>query len=149
MIQPRQLETQPRIRNPRRAKSATKTRIVHNSRARYTSIVRVCAVLGVVLASLMGYVMLTSNMTSLTYAVAKAHHDREALQEQTARLDDQLAALRSDERLAKVASKLHMHEAQQFAVIKLTPVVADDSTRIPVLSSIAGWFGGSPHARER
>jgi hypothetical protein len=152
MIQPRYLERQPppRIPNPRSAKNASQTRKVRNNRARYTSLVRMGGVLFVALALLMGYVMLTSNMTSLTYAVAKAHHDREALEEQTARLDDKLIAMRSDERLAKLAAKLGMHEPAQFAVVKLTaPAVAHRG--FPVFASLAGWFGTGtgPQPRER
>lgn len=142
MIQPRFLETpqKPRIANPRSARNASQTRKVRNHRARYTSLARVGAVLAVALVLLMGYVMLTSNMTSLTYAVAKAHHDREQLTEETARLDDRLIAMRSEERLAKVAAKLGMHEPAQFAVVKLsTPTLARHG--FPVFASLAGWFG--------
>lgn len=150
MIQPQYIESQPRIRNPRSARTATKTRIVRNSRARYTALFRVCMVLGVVLVSLLGYVMLTSNVTSLSYAVAKAHQQRDDLQEETARLDDRIASLRSDERLAHVASKLGMHDPQQFAVVQLgLPSVANSGGFAP-WSSVAGWFGGgTPHARAR
>ena len=140
MIQPRFLEEQPRIANPRSARNASQTRKVRNQRARYTSLTRVGAVLAVALVLLMGYVMLTSNMTSLTYAVAKAHHDREVLSEETARLDDRLIAMRSEERLAKVAAKLNMHEPAQFAVVKFqTPALARHA--FPVFASLAGWFG--------
>ena len=139
MIQPKFLELKPRIANPRSAKNASATRKVRNHRARYTALTRVGGVLTVALVLLMGYVMLTSNMTSLTYAVAKAHHDREALQEQTARLDDRLIAMRSDERLAKMASKLGMHEPAQFAVVKLEPP-ALARRDFPVFASLAGWL---------
>ena len=149
MVQPQFVE-QPRIRNPRSARTATKTRIVRNSRARYTAIFRVCMVLGVVLVSLLGYVMLTSNVTSLSYAVAKAHQQRDDLQEQSARLDDRLALLRSDERLARVATKLGMREPQQFALVRLgTPPVANGGG-FAAWTAIAGWFGSStPRARAR
>lgn len=150
MIQPQYIESRPRIKNPRSARTATSTRIVRNSRARYNAIFRVCTVLGVVLVSLLGYVMLTSNVTSLSYAVAKAHQQRDDLQEETARLDDRIAVLRSDERLARVASKLGMHEPQQFAVVQLgLPSVAND--RFSPWLSVAGWFGGggAPRVRAR
>ncbi|MDP9024696.1 MAG: hypothetical protein M3N13_04915 [Candidatus Eremiobacteraeota bacterium] len=142
MIQPQFLDDRQRIRNPRTARNATKTRIVRNSRARYTAILRVCMVLGVVLVSLLGYVMLTSNVTSLTYSVAKAHHQREALLEDTSRLDERIAALRSQDRLASVAAKLGMHESQQFALVTLGVPTIARSGSFPMLSSIAGWFGG-------
>lgn len=142
MIQPQFFDERARIRNPRSARTATKTRIVRNSRARYVGIFRVCAVLGVVLVSLLGYVMLMSNMTSLTYSVAKAHQHREALQEETARLDDRIAALRSEDRLAAVAAKLGMRESQQFALVKLDLPPVARTGGLPMLSTIAGWFGG-------
>lgn len=150
MIQPQFFDDRKRIRNPRRARIATKTRIVHNSRARYSAIWRVCGVLGVVLVALLGYVMLMSNMTSLTYSLAKAHHEREVLQQQTARLDERLSTLRSQERLAAVAAKLGMHEPQQFALVSLETAPAVREGSVPMLSSIAGWFGGgSPPALAR
>ena len=149
MIQPQVFETHPRIRNLRSAKNATQTRIVRNARARYTAIFRVGATLGGVLVMLMGYVMLTSNVTSLTYSVAKAHADRDALQEQTARLDDRLAALRSQERLAAVAAKLGMRDPDRFASVRIAPPTLAQNRVIPVFSSIAEWFGDtSPRVRE-
>jgi cell division protein FtsL len=150
MIQPQYIDAQPRIRNPRSARTATKTRIVRNSRARYTAIFRVCGVLGVVLVLLLVYVTATSNVTSLTYAVAKAQLQRETLQEDTARLDDRIASLQSEERLATVAAKLGMHEPQQFALVRLgVPRIARNG-HFPMWTSIAGWFGsGAPQTRAR
>ena len=149
MIQPRQIEMQPRIRNVRSARNATETRITRSGRARYANLIRVSAVLGCVLAMLMGYVMLTSNVTSMTYAIAKAQQDRDALREDTARLDDRLTSLRSDERLSKIATRLGMHEPKQFALVSLGVPVAQTPSRFAVLSSLTGWFGRSPHTRER
>ena len=146
MIQPQVFHERQRIRNPRSARTATKTRIVRNSRARYVGIIRVCSGLGLLLFAFLGYVMLTSNVTSLTYAVARAHHQREALQEETARLDDRIAALRSQERLAAIAAKLGMHESQQFALVTLGAPPVARANAFPVLSSIAGWFGGGSPA---
>ena len=151
MVNPRQLEAEPRIRNPRSARTATETRIVRNGRARYASIVRVSAVLGVVLAMLMGYVMLTSNITSMTYTLADAREQRDALQEQTSRLDDRLADLRSEERLASIARQLHMHEPQQFALVTLDrPVVAQaNDPHLPAFFSLAGWLHHNAHPQVR
>ena len=129
-----------RITNPRRARTATKNRIVQNNRARYTGLMRVGMVLGITLAALMSYVMLTSNMTQLTYSLAKAQHQREQLQEQTVRLDEQLATLQSDDRLAGIAAKLGMKDPQQFALVKLQLGGAAKS-KFPVFDSIAGIFG--------
>ena len=136
----------PRIANPRTARNATQRRIVKNSRARYRSLVRVAAVLGLVLVGLMAYVMLTSNMTSLTYSLARAQSQKEALLAETARLDDKIATMRSDERLAAIARKLNMRDAQLFAVVHLD-APPNETTKFPVFDSIAGWF--TPNARPK
>lgn len=127
--------------NVRTARHATTRRVKRASRARYTGLLRFCAVLAVVLLGLMTYVMLTSRLTGLNYAVAKAQHERAVLQSQTARLDDRIAALSSDDRLARVAARLHMQDPQQFALVTLPPRVqpAPDS-RLAFLSTLTGFF---------
>jgi cell division protein FtsL len=133
-----------RIANPRSARTATHKRIVKKSRARYRGILRVCAVLAIVLATLMTYVMLTSNETSLSYALEKTEAQRAKLEETNARLDDRIAVLESDQRLAGVAAKLGMHEPQHFAVVRVSsPAIETARTRFPVFASIAGLFGGA------
>ncbi len=139
-------QPKPRIPNPRTARNATQKRIVKTHRARYGALVRVGAVLALVLTGLMAYVMLTSNVTSLTYAVAKAHHERDLLQQQTARLDDQIATARSDERLATMARKLKMSDPQLFAVVHLTPTETA-TTHLAVIDSIASWFTSTPRTQ--
>jgi hypothetical protein len=141
MIAPRRLEPPKRIANARAARGATHRRIDMKSRARYAGVARVFAVLVVVLLFLMGYVVLTSSLTGLSYAVAKARHDRAELQAETMRLDDRIAALSSDDRLSALAARMNMHEAQQFAVVTLPSVkaVADDA-HVASLPSLAGLF---------
>jgi phage shock protein A len=141
MVQPRFIE-RPRLRNPRAARNATQRRTVHKTRARYTGIARIAAVLACVLVLLMAYVVLTSSLTGLSYAVASAQQQREALEEETMRLDDRIAALRSDDRLSAIAARLGMHEAQRFAYVQLPSQreVASKQQRFAVLSSIAGLF---------
>jgi hypothetical protein len=114
---------------------------MHKSRARYSNITRVSAAIGGLLFLFMIYVLLTSTLTGLSYAVAKARHQRETVQEETMRLDDQIAALRSDDRLSAVAARLKMIEPERFAVIRLSrPPIALDRPRVAVLSSLAGFF---------
>ncbi len=130
-----------RIANPRAARGATQRRIVRKSRARYTGVVRVSTALTGVLALLMGYVVLTSTLTGLSYAVATARAQREALQEESMRLDDRIAALRADDRLSVLAARLGMREPQSFAVVRVeAPTVARVRSRFPMLSSLAGFF---------
>jgi len=88
----------------------------------------------------MGYVVLTSSLTGTSYALAKARAQREALQEETMRLDDRIAALRSDERLSELAARLGMSEPRRFAVVRIEPAPRVARTRFPVLSSLAGFF---------
>jgi hypothetical protein len=89
----------------------------------------------------MSYVVLTSSLTGLSYAVSKARTQREALQEETMRLDDRIAALRSDDRLATLAARMGMRDPQRFAVVRIDPPrVARVRPRFPVLSSLAGFF---------
>ena len=133
-------QARPRLRNVRTAKHATHLRKTHASRARYTSLVRFSGVLGVVLVGVMTYVMLIANLTSLNYAVARADRQRSSLQAETARLDDRLAALRSDDRLSRMAAALHMREPQQFALVTLPPAAPQGQSKL-FLSSLASWFG--------
>lgn len=100
---------------------------------------RICVVLGVLLTLLMAYVVLTSSLTGLSYAVARGQHDREALQEETMRLDDRIAQLRSDDRLAAIAARLGMHDPQQFAMVRITaPRAVEQHTHFAMLSSLVG-----------
>jgi hypothetical protein len=139
----------PRIANPRRARSAAQTRYGKTTRAAYGGLIRTGAVLGLALFALMGYVMLTSSMTSLSYAVARAHHERDLLQQDTARLDDRLAVMRSDERLAAMAKRLGMREPQTFALVTLAPT-QPVATHFPVFDKITGWLAVvTPHRRVR
>jgi hypothetical protein len=141
MLAPRFVQKPSRIANPRTVRAATQRRIVRTSRARYAGVARVSTALTCILVLLMGYVVLTSSLTGLSYAVAKARAQREALQEETMRLDDRIAALRSDDRLSAVAARLGMQEPATFAVVRIAaPRIARTPSRFPVLSSLAGLF---------
>jgi cell division protein FtsL len=118
------------------------------SRARYATLVRMLAVLLCILAFLMGYVVLTSSRTGLSYAVARAAAQREALQEETMRLDDRIAALRSDDRLAELAARLGMRQPQRFAVVREDePRIARAGSHFRLLSSLAGFLVPAVAAR--
>jgi hypothetical protein len=141
VIQLRSFDRPARVRNPRVARAATQRRILHKSRARYSNITRVSAAIGGLLFLFMIYVLLTSTLTGLSYAVAKAEHQRESVLEETMRLDDGIAALRSDDRLSALAVRLKMDEPQRFAVIRLSrPPVVPDRPHVAVLSSLAGFL---------
>ena len=74
----------------------------------------------------MVYVMLTSNLTSLNYALANAEGQRTVLQQDVQRLDDQIAHLESRERLSQVAAQLGMRDPARFEIVTLAPPVHDE-----------------------
>ena len=144
MIAQRQLESKPRVRNVRTARAATKTRRKKTTQQRYQHLGRFVFCLTAVVVLLMGYVMLMANLTSLNYAVARAEQQRIALQDQTARLDDRIAALRSQERLAAIANRLGMRDAQAYAIVQLPqPIKPLAPSRLAVLSTLGGWLGSA------
>lgn len=148
MIASRSLERGKRVAKPRTVRAATQRRKVRASRARHAAVGRIFAALLCVLMLLMAYVVLMSSLTGLSYAVARAEAKREALQEETLRLDDRIAALRSDDRLAQLAARLGMREPERFAVVRLeAPRIAHVRTRFAVLSSLAGFFAPAVAAR--
>lgn len=126
---------------PRAATIATQRRRSRARAGRYASHVRFIAVLAAVLGLVMVYVMLTARLTSLNYAEAKAEVQREQLQSETSRLEDRLAVLESDERLAAIAAKLHMVPAQQFALVRLpAPAQAADHTHLAFIYNLTRFF---------
>jgi len=145
MIQPRYLEERPRIKNPRQARGATETRRKHAARARYAALSKFSIGLTILSSLLIGYVMLTSNRTGMTYAVAKAQAQRANLQGETGRLDDRITVLRSQERLAAFAARLGMHDPQQFALVRVAPA-RTDAGHLALLSTFASFFGSHPAA---
>jgi hypothetical protein len=141
MLAPGFFEGPSRVGNPRTVRAATQRRFIRKSRARYAGVVRVLAALTGILVLLMGYVVLTSSLTGTSYAVAKARVEREALQEETMRLDDRIAALRSDDRLSQLAARLGMREPENIAVVRIDPPrVARTPAHFAVLSSLAGFL---------
>jgi cell division protein FtsL len=129
-----------RIR-PRTARQATERRISRKAQARYAGLLRFTVLLFAVFSAGMLYVMLTAHLTGLNYATASAQRERGDLTAQTARLDDRVAALRDDERLAAIAAKLHMGDPQQFALVTLPQPRREDSSHLAFLSGLAGFFG--------
>jgi hypothetical protein len=142
VIQPRALPApRPRVSNPRVARAATERRTVRKSRARYTDVWRAARVIGVLLIAFMSYVVLMSSLTGLSYAVASAERQREAVQMESMRLDDKINALQSDERLSIIAARLGMRDPERFAVVRVPQQHPEnDRSHVAVLSSLAGMF---------
>lgn len=129
-------------RGTRTARAATARRISRKERARYVSLARFCSGLAVALLLVMTYVQLTARLTGLNYAVARAQRERATLLAESGRLDDRLAVLRSDDRLAAVAGRLGMREPQQFAVVALrVPVRPHERSHVAFLAGLASIFG--------
>jgi hypothetical protein len=118
VIAPQRILAEP----PRRAehvREATRRR-TRRARSRLNApIVTVVAVVVGVLVPMLLYVALTSRLTSSSYALAREQNERSALLEETQRLDDRIARLRSPERLAAIASKLKMHDPGVYAVVRV------------------------------
>jgi len=119
----------PRARNARTARVAAIHRRNRATTMRTAALQRFFVSFAVVLVLLIGYVMLISNLTGLNYAVARAERQRVALQDETARLDDRIAVLRSQERLAAIAAEFGLKDAQQFAIVTVPPEQRRASTR--------------------
>jgi cell division protein FtsL len=113
------LAAAPRIRNARVARAATQRRIVTQQRSRYAAMRTVTLCVASVMLVMLAEVLLTANITALSYSVDRARAEQTSLEMQTARLDDQIAGLTSDDRLAAVASKLGMVQPQRFVRISL------------------------------
>lgn len=123
-----------------RVRQATQQRTVRNSRRRYAGVTQILVWLGCGLVVVMLYVMLTANLTRLTYATGKVEHQRNVLLEQTGRFDDRLAGLRSEERLSAAAAKLGMRDPSLFAVVHVPPAAREDRAHVAFLSSLVDWF---------
>ena len=83
------------------------------------------------------YVMLTSNLTGLTYALASAETQRTQLQGDVQRLDDQIAHLESRERLAQIAAKLGMRDPSRYEIVTLAPLEPEPK---PGGIAFLGWL---------
>ena len=65
------------------------------------------------------YLGLVGNVERMNYDLGKSEGERAKLVATSGQLDDQLARLRSRDRLAQIASQLGMHESRAFAAISL------------------------------
>ncbi|GAC1533238.1 MAG: hypothetical protein NVS2B17_00680 [Candidatus Velthaea sp.] len=87
------------------------------------------------------YVMLTANVTSLNYSVARAERQKVQLQEASLRLDDRIAHLESRERLAAMAAQLKMHDPNAYAVVQLPDLRPKSVPHgIAFLGAMNDWF---------
>jgi len=129
------------IRNVRSNRDASRRRRERTARARYAGLARFCGWLAAALCCVMLYVALVSKLTATSYAVATLERQRATLQVQTAHLEDQLASLRSDERLARIAANLKMTDPSAIAVVSLpAPVSRPHPAHVAFLSTLTALF---------
>ncbi len=131
----------PQPEPPRR--TGTRGRDAARRRARRTRLIghvmlaRIALVTAVVLVPIMVYVMLMGNLTAMNYTLAHAEEQRDRLQDETMRLDDEIASLQSRDRLAALAARLHMHDPQIYAVVDLPrPVATPPASGIAFLGTL-------------
>ncbi len=112
---------QPRIAAPprhvERVRAATVRRVRRTRRRVHRPVFAVISLAVLLLVMALGYVTGTSNITSLNYAVSRSAHERATLIEETQRLDDRIARLKSPERLAQLATQLKMSDPHVYAVV--------------------------------
>lgn len=118
MIAPQRILAEP-PRRAERVREATRRRTRRARTRLHTPVVTVVAVVLAVFVPLLAYVALTSRVTSLSYALEREQTERTAVLEETQRLDDRIARLRSPERLAAVAASLKMHDPNVYAVVRI------------------------------
>lgn len=118
MIAPQRVPAQqqrPRVQE--RAREAARRRTRRQRLNGYAMLARICAITGILLAPVMLYVLLMGRLTALNYTLEKVMHDRTLLQEDSQRLDDRIARLKSPEHLAQLAAQLRMHDPHVYAVV--------------------------------
>jgi hypothetical protein len=118
----------PRRAGTRAGRAAVGERQARLRRRRYAALRRIAATAALATACIVAYLYLMANVTRMNYELTHVAADRARLVDESARLDDRIAALESPERLAKLAAQLHMHEPPTFAAIdapqNLSPVPA-------------------------
>ena len=107
----------PPPRHVERVRTATRRRVRRTRRRIHRPVFAVVTLASAVLVMLLAYVTGTSNITSLNYAVSRSQHERAALVEESLRLDDRIATLKSPERLAQLAAQLKMRDPHVYAVV--------------------------------
>ena len=107
---------------PRRVvhvRAATIRRVRRTRRKMRAPVLAMLTLTLVALVPLLGYVTLTSRLTSLNYALVRTDLQRTALLEDTQRLDERIARLQSPDRLAALAGKLKLHDPHVYAVVRV------------------------------
>jgi hypothetical protein len=118
VIAPQRILAEP-PRRAERVREATRRRTRRTRSRLQAPVVTVVAAIVAVLVPMLLYVALTSKLTSYSYALTREENERAALLEETQRLDDRIARLRSPDRLAAIAASLKMHDPHIYAVVRV------------------------------
>jgi cell division protein FtsL len=142
---------EPQPRQFERGRTATRRRVARTRRRGYVALLRVGAVAAFIVVPLMIYVMLTANLTTLNYKLARVQTEKNALLAETMRQEDRIAKLESRERLAQVAAHLHMHEPGMYAVVAVpsTPRPPAPSPGVAFLGAMNQWLAAASGADPR
>jgi len=143
MIAPQAIPTSdPGPRQSERIRTATRRRTLRSRRRNSVAFARVGLLVSVVVVPVMLYVMATANLTGMSYALSRATHERSILQDETMRLDDRIAGLESRDRLAAVATQLHMHDPSAYVVVSLpAPAPPQPASHgIAFFGAASNWF---------
>ncbi|BDE07937.1 hypothetical protein WPS_32130 [Vulcanimicrobium alpinum] len=126
-------------RHVERVRAATKRRVRRSKRRVHRPLFAVLALAVAALLPLLGYVTLTASITSQSYAVSRAQRERAALAEESQRLENTIARLKSPERLAQLAVQLKMHDPRVYAVV---PVPLPHARPQPSGLALFSWISG-------
>jgi cell division protein FtsL len=146
MIAMRAPQPEPPARQFERGRNATHGRRRRARRRAAIAFARVVAVAAAVVLPIMLYVMLTANITTINYKLARAQAHKTELLALTMRQEDQIAKLESRERLAQIAARLGMHEPQTFAVAALPadPGPPPAARGVALLGAMNTWLTAAP-----
>lgn len=145
MIALQTLQPEPQPRHIERGRRATRRRVRRARRRGCVAFFRIGAIAALVALPLMLYVMLTANVTSLNYKLARVQAEKTALLAETMRQDDRIAKLESRERLAVVAARLKMRDPAIYAIAVLpaAPRVAAQPHGVALLGAINQWLSAA------
>jgi hypothetical protein len=145
MIALQAIPPEPQPRHVERGRNATRRRFRRAQQRSYAAFLRVGAAAAVLVLPLMLYVMLTANLTSLNYKLARVETQRLALQAETLRQEDRIAKLESRERLSALAARLKMHDPRMYAVISPphTQLQPSPAHGIALLGAMNQWLSAA------
>jgi cell division protein FtsB len=106
-------------------------------RRRYAVILRAFAVLGAITICVVAYLWLVANVTNVRMQISDDVRVRQRLIDRTTQLEDKIARLDSRESLAKIATRLGMHEPSTFALVT---VPADRAREAPRGVAFLPWL---------